>query len=128
MQALVNDFNSLKRTFGAGGFTQKKKKRRKPKVAMVPNIIKRQESNLSEDSNDPKRRKNVLGAVNPQLLANLNFKAPILEQSINEEAFQSEDISGSGSDKEEEVKLENKNMVEEPVTQKAKTNFFFVHK
>ena len=106
--SLVEDFNTFSKMFSLPKRREVKKKRRKPKVAAVPNIL-RQSSNISEDSNDPKRRKNVLGSIlNLNNSLNIAKQLPNINQSINEEEdFKSEDLSDkSESVKKEEIKKE----------------------
>lgn len=101
---------------------------------MIPTLV-RKSSNLSEDSNDPKRRRNVLGAWDSQNnpLALLAGSIPLFGQSINEEPFQSDDDL-SNSDNDSQVKrLEETTNLKEDTTEvegqplKSKTNFF-VHR
>jgi hypothetical protein len=94
-------------------------------------VVVRKDSNLSEDSNDPKRRKNVLGDLsvlqNPLTLGANGM--PLFGQAINEEPFQSDDDMSSHSGTESKNKTPQKELEEKDTKpQKSKTNFFFVHK
>ena len=53
LSALIEDFNMFKESFAKP--RKDRRRRRKPKVPVMPTIVK-QDSNISEDSNDPKRR------------------------------------------------------------------------
>lgn len=129
MASLIQDFNSFSKEFSKNRF-EIKKKRKKPKIKVIPKFV-RQESNLSEDSNDPKRRKNVIGSMdmNPMLQQfSTQNKLPIFNQSINEEPFHSDDDLSKDESKEEEVKLQKDEPQIELRNKIANTNTFFVHK
>jgi hypothetical protein len=127
MQSIIEEFKQLSKKFSKPK-GQTKKRRKKRDLPVVPTIVKKN-SNISEDSDDPKRRKNVFTTVDPQALSQLNFKSPFsqLGQSINEEPFHSEEHSNESED--DEVKRDKKN--EESKTElppkKTQTNFF-VHR
>ena len=80
-----------------------RRKRKKAKIVTVPNIVK-QESNISEDSNDPKRRRNVVGSFLP-FNESIVSKIPLpnIDQSIYEEPFHSEDLSDKSESKKKDV-------------------------
>ena len=130
MSSLIQDFNAFSKEFSKTKIDTKKR-RKKPKPKVIPKFVK-QESNLSEDSNDPKRRKNVIGSMdtNPMLQhLSAQGKLPIFNQSINEEPFHSDDdLSKEESKNEEEVKLQDKDPQLDFHNKKSNTNFFFVHK
>jgi len=129
MKSLIDDFNNLAKTFGKTKSPSKKRKK-KQKVRIIPSLIK-QSTNISEDSDDPKRRTNVIGVTNTQqILSQINFKNPlgILGNSINEEPFQSEEVtSSSGSESEEKTKKKDVDQKIDMELKKTNTNFF-VHR
>lgn len=126
MQSLIDDFKAFSKSFAKPKGDIKRRKK-KPKVAVVPTYVK-QTSNISEDSNDPKRRKNVMLSIDQRLVDKLNIKNPLpkLGQSINEEPFQSEDMTSSESN-ESEVKMNKEESKGEIAINKFNTSFF-IHK
>lgn len=126
MQSLIEDFNKFSQTFSK---PKRLRRKRKPKVTVVPTVL-RQDSNISEDSNDPKRRKNVLGSIDQQFMNKFRMQnpLPLLGQSINEEPFLSEDLSSESGQGESEDRVKNEESKQEIIPQKAKTNAFFIHK
>lgn len=127
MQSIIEEFKELAKNFSKPK-AQAKKRRKKRDLPVVPTIIK-QNSNISEDSDDPKRRKNVFTTVDPQALSQLNFKTPFgsLGQSINEEPFHSEDLSDESEDGEVKKDKKNEESKTEIPPKKTQTNFF-VHR
>lgn len=131
MESLIQDFKNFSKEFRKSKNNGKRKK--KAKVAIVPKYVK-QESNISEDSNDPKRRNNVISSIDHSALMNMssmNNPLPIFSHTINEEPFHSDDeFSSSGSDesKTEETKLKQEESKTEIKNMKAKSNLFFVHR
>jgi hypothetical protein len=130
MESLVNDFKNFSKEFRKSKINLKKFKK-KNKLDGVPKYFK-QDSNISEDSNDPKRRQNFIKStdrINLLNVSSLNNTLPSFNQAIHEEAFHSDDdLSNSSGDsknaeivKQEESKTELKKM-------NTKTNSFFVHK
>lgn len=110
-----------------------KPKKKKPTLQLVPQIV-RQNSNLSEDSNDPKRRHKIVGTFDASALSNLNLmnrNVPVFGQSINEEPFHSDDDLSKDS---EDTKSKENKPKEASIDAKAslnntnKNNTFFIHK
>lgn len=131
MESLIQDFKNFSKEFRKSKNIRKRKK--KAKVVVVPKYVK-QDSNISEDSNDPKRRNNVISSIDHSKLMNMsaiNSPLPIFSHTINEEPFHSDDeFSSSGSDKSknEEVKIKHEESKTEIKNMKAKPNLFFVHR
>jgi len=126
--SLISDFKEFSKKFSKPkkGFKLKKKK---VAVPVMPNII-RKESNVSDDSNDPKRRKNVLGALeglhNTSNLLGKGF--PMFGQSINEEPLQSDSEFSYDEDTSRVDKSKDVSLNAEEISKKSNNNFFYVHK
>jgi hypothetical protein len=99
MESLVNDFKNFSKEFRKSKINLKKFKK-KNKLADVPKIYFRQDSNISEDSNDPKRRQNVIKSgdgINLPNMSSFNNTLPAFNQAIHEEDFHSDDDLSNSS-------------------------------
>lgn len=128
---LKKDFYEFSKAFSKPQTKKKTKKKKNPLPALMPNIV-RKDSNLSNDSNDPKRRHNVIGSIAGIGPPGLNFGPnglPIFDQLIDEEDnFNSEDDLSEEKEKEEEKLLNDSNNFDSKSKLKNNMNTFFVHK
>jgi hypothetical protein len=107
MESLVHDFKNFSKEFRKSKNNLKKFKKKNKLAGAVPKYFK-QDSNISEDSNDPKRRQNFIKSndrINLLNVSSLNNTLPAFNQAINEEDFHSnDDLSNySGGSKNGEI-------------------------